>query len=113
MADTNIDETIYEENEIPISELPVTVKAYKDENGYAIVIRSEDKRIGNSEGRLVDDFLVRILGGDVPKLDGLHAVAVSDTQTRLVEVADAKLDENGRLFVTNAADGVQMPAAKQ
>ena len=100
-----------EENQIPIEQLPVDVRAYKDENGYALVLRSEDKRIGNSKGRLVDNFLVRIVGGDVPKVDGVHSVAVSDVHTRRVHVADAKIDEKGRLFVTNAMDGVQMPVA--
>ena len=100
-------------NEIPIEELPVEVHAYKDENGYALVLRSKDKRIGNSEGRLVDNFLVRILGGDVvPKVEGVHSVKVSDSHTRSVEVADAKIDEVGRLFVTSAADGVQRPAVQ-
>lgn len=117
MAETELKDkdtitTDFEENEIPISELPVTVKAYKDENGYAIVLRSEDKRIGDSNGHLVDNFLVRILGGVVPKVDGVHAVAVSDKQTRHVEVADAHIDERGALFVT-AADGTKFPAAKQ
>lgn len=100
-----------EENLIPIDQLPVEVKAYKDENGYALVLRSKDKRIGDSKGRLVDNFLVRIVGGDVPKVDGVHAVVVSDDQTRHVPVANATLDEQGRLFVTNAMDGVQRPAA--
>jgi hypothetical protein len=99
-------------NEIPIEELPVRVTAYRDENGYAIVLRSDDKRISNSEGRLVDNFLVRIVAGDVPKVSRAHPVEVSDGQTRHVEVGDAHVDEKGRLFVTNAADGTKMPAAK-
>lgn len=101
------------ENEIQISELPVTVKAYKDANGYALVLRSEDKRIGDSEGRLVDNFLVRILGGEVPKVGhGVHAVVVSDRQTRHVAVADARIDEVGKLFVTSQ-EGEKYPAAQQ
>lgn len=116
MADTkkNTDIETFEENQIPIEDLPVSVKAYKDENGYALVLRSTDKRIGDSEGRLVDNFLVRILGGDsVPKVGhGSHAVAVSDTQTRHVAVADARIDEKGALFITSE-DGTKFPAAKE
>ena len=102
-----------DENEITIDELPVVVKAYHDENGYAIVLTSEEKRISNSEGKLVDNFLVRIVGGEVPRSGHAHQVAVSDTQTRHIEVADARVDERGHLFVTNAADGVKMPSAQQ
>ncbi len=102
-----------DENEIPLDQLPVELKAYKDENGYALVLKSDEKRIGNSEGRLVDVFLVRILGGPVPKVDGVHAVGIAENQTQLVEVADAKLDEKGRLFVTSATDGIQRPSATQ
>lgn len=101
-----------EENEITLDQLPVEIKAYADENGYALVITSEDARIGNAQGKLVKTLLVRILGGDVPKVTGVHAVTVDDKQTRHVEVADAKIDEAGRLFVTSATDGVQRPAAK-
>lgn len=106
-----IEKVVVDENEIPIDELPVEIKAYKDEHGYAIVIRSEDKRIGNAKGKLVDTLLVRMLGGVVPKVDGVHSVVVADKQVRSVPVADARIDEVGRLFVTNAVDGVQMPAA--
>lgn len=109
MADQEKIENQLEENEVPIDSLPVQVKAYKDENGYALVLRSEDARIGNSQGRLVKDFLVRILDGEVPKVDGVHAVPVSGTQVRHITVADARIDERGNLFVTNAADGVQIP----
>ena len=35
------------------------IKAYKDEYGFALVLRSKDKRIGSSTGRLVDNFLHR------------------------------------------------------
>ena len=104
---------IHQENEIPLDQLPVEIKAYKDENGYALVLRSKDKRIGNASGNLVDTFLVRILEGEVPKTYGVHAIAVSDVHTQHVEVADAKIDENGRLFITSATVGVQRPAAKQ
>ena len=113
MADNKDQLTAAEDNEITLEELPVEIKAYQDENGYAIVIKSKDARIGNAQGRLVDTLLVRVLGGVVPKVNGVHAVTVADTQTRSVEVADAMIDETGRLFVTSAADGVQRPAASQ
>ncbi len=100
-------------NEVPLDQLPVEVKAYRDENGFAILIKSKEKRIGNAEGKLVDTFLVRILGGEVPKAHGAHAVAVSEEQAKHVEVADSKIDERGRLFITSATDGIQRPAAKQ
>lgn len=103
-----------EDNEISLDQLPVELKAYHDEYGYALVIKSKDKRIGNAEGKLVDTLLVRILGGDeVPKVSGVHAVAVSDVHTQHVEVASSRLDEAGRLFITSATDGVQRPAADQ
>lgn len=99
-------------NEIPLDQLPVEIKAYKDEYGFALVLRSKDKRIGSSTGRLVDNYLVRILDGEVPQTYGVHAVAVADGQTRHVEVAESKIDERGRLFITSATDGVQRPAAR-
>lgn len=105
--------TSQQDNEIPLDQLPVEIKAYKDENGFALVLKSDDKRIGNAEGNLVDTFLVRILEGEVPQTYGVHAVAVSDVHTQHVSVADSKIDEKGRLFITSAADGVQRPAAKQ
>ncbi|MBR2682033.1 MAG: hypothetical protein IKE22_02050 [Atopobiaceae bacterium] len=111
MEQKPIANTSQQDNEIPLDQLPVEVKAYQDENGYALVLKSKDKRIGNSEGNLVDTFLVRILGGEVPQ--AVHAVAVSDVHTQHVSVADSKIDERGRLFITSAADGVQRPAAKQ
>lgn len=101
------------DNEVPLDQLPVVIKAYKDENGYAIVIKSKEKRIGSSDGTLVDNFLVRVLDGVVPQTYGVHTVAVSDGFTRHVEVADSKIDERGRLFITSATDGVQRPAAKK
>lgn len=101
-----------EDNEIPIEQLPVEIKAYEDENGFAIVITSDEARIGNAQGKLVKTLLVRILGDDIPKLKGVHSVTVDDARTRHVPVADARIDEAGRLFVTSAADGVQRPAAK-
>ncbi|MBQ9004930.1 MAG: hypothetical protein IJ092_01005, partial [Atopobiaceae bacterium] len=88
-------------------------KAFKDENGFALVIKAKDKRIGSSDGKLVDNFLVRILDGEVPKTYGVHSVAVAENQTRHVEVADSKIDEKGRLFITSATDGVKRPAAKK
>ena len=101
------------DNEVALEQLPVEIRAYEDENGYAIYITSEEARIGNAQGKLVKEVMVRVLGGDiVPKVDGVHAVAVSDAHTRSVQVADARIDEAGRLFVTDAADGVQRPAAK-
>ena len=63
------------DNEVPLDELPVVIKAYKDENGYAIVIKSKEKRIGSSDGTLVDNFLVRVLDGVVPQTYGVHTVA--------------------------------------
>lgn len=101
------------ENEIPLDQLPVELKAYKDENGYALVLKSKDRRIGDAKGRLVDTLLVRILDMAVPKVDGVHAVGITDTYSQLVEVADARIDERGRLFVTSATDGVQRPSAMQ
>lgn len=98
---------------IDISELPVEVEAYEDENGYAIVITSEDARIGDARGKLVKNFLVRIARGDVPKVDGIHSVRVDDDQVRNVPVADARMDETGRLFVKSAADGVHRPAVTE
>ena len=95
------------DNEVPLDQLPVEIKAYRDENGYAIVIKSKEKRIGSSDGTLVDNFLVRILDGVVPQTYGVHTVA------RHVEVAGSKIDERGRLFITSATDGVQRPAAKK
>lgn len=100
-------------NEVPLDELPVEIKAYKDENGYALVLKSKENRIGNGEGKLVDTLLVRILGGVIPKAHGAHAVAVSEEQAKHVEVAESKIDERGRLFITSATDGIQRPAAKQ
>ena len=101
-----------EDNEIPIEQLPVEIKAYKDENGFAIIITSDEARIGNAQGKLVKTLLVRVLGDDIPKVNGVHSVTVADALTRHVPVADARIDEAGRLFVTSAADGVQRPAAK-
>lgn len=101
------------DNEIPLDQLPVELKAYKDENGFALVLKSKDRRIGNAEGHLVDKLLVRILDGAVPKVDGVHAVEISDIHSRHVEVADAKIDERGRLFVTSATDGIQRPSTKK
>lgn len=113
MSDKPNPNTSRQDNEIPLDQLPVEIKAYKDENGFALVIKSKDKRIGNSEGKLVDNFLVRILDGDVPQVYGVHSVAVSDMHTRHVEVAGSNIDERGRLFITSATDGVQRPASKQ
>ena len=100
------------ENEIPISELPIEVTAYEDENGFALVLTSEDARIGDSEGRLVKNFLVRIVRGNVPKIAGAHTVAINENLKRTVEVADARVDENGKLFVVDAASGAKHPAAE-
>lgn len=100
-------------NLIDISDLPVEVKAYEDENGFALVISSKDARIGDSDGKLVKNFLVRIVRGDVPKVDGVHSVKVDGNQVRSVSVAGARLDETGKLFVESAADGVQRPVAEQ
>lgn len=112
MTDKDVEKKL-EENEIPIEDLPIQVKAYRDDNGYALVLRSKDKRISNSKGKLVDNFLVRILSGEVPRIAHAHPVAVDGQQVRHVEVGDASVDELGNLFVTNAASGVKMPAAKQ
>lgn len=113
MSDKPNPNTSRQDNEIPLDQLPVEIKAYKDENGFALVIKSKDKRIGNSEGKLVDNFLVRILDGEVPQVYGVHSVAVSDMHTRHVEVSGSNIDERGRLFITSATDGVQRPAAKE
>ena len=113
MAETSKPVTRHQDNEVPLDELPVEIKAYKDDNGFALVLRSKDKRIGNAAGNLVDTILVRILDGEVPKTYGVHSIAVSDRHTQHVEVADSKIDEQGRLFITSATDGVQRPAAKQ
>lgn len=102
-----------QDNEVPLDELPVEIKAYRDENGYALILKSKDKRIGSSDGSLVDTFLVRILAGDVPKVYGTHAVKVSDGLTQHVEVAESRIDERGHLFITSATDGVKRRAAKQ
>ncbi|MBR3234507.1 MAG: hypothetical protein IKG11_02720 [Atopobiaceae bacterium] len=99
--------------EISLDELPIEIKAYRDKNGFAVVFKSDEQRIGDSDGHLVDNFLVRILDGPVPKKDKAHAVALSDQHSRHVEVAEAKIDERGRLFVTSATDGIQRPAATQ
>lgn len=113
MEQTTNNTAVKPDNEVPLDELPVVIKAYKDENGYAIVIKSKEKRIGSSDGTLVDNFLVRVLDGVVPQTYGVHTVAVSDGFTRHVEVAGSKIDERGRLFITSATDGVQRPAAKK
>lgn len=113
MARTPNPITFNQDNEISLDQLPVEVKAYKDKNGFALVLRSKDKRISNAEGKLVDTLLVRILEGEVPQTYGVHAIAVSDSHTQHVEVAESKVDEMGRLFITSATDGVQRPAAKQ
>ena len=102
-----------QDNEIPLDQLPVEVKAYKDENGFALVLKSKDKRIGSSNGTLVDNFLVRILDGEVPKVSGVHSVAVAENQARHVEVAESRIDEKGRLFIKSATDGVKRPAVKK
>lgn len=108
----NTEDKILQENEIPIEDLPVTVTAYEDENGFALVLTSEDARIGDSNGHLVKNFLVRIVRGTVPKVAGAHPVAINDKLTRTVEVADARIDENGRMFVTDAASGIKHPAVE-
>lgn len=100
-------------HEIAIDDLPVSVRAYEDKNGYAIVITSEDARIGDANGKLVRNFLVRIARGDVPTGGHAHPVQVNEHQTRTVGVADPRLDENGKLFVTNVATGERMPAAEK
>lgn len=105
--------TRQQSNEVPLDELPVEIKAYKDENGYALVLKSKENRIGNAEGTLVDTLMVRILGGEIPKVHSAHAVAVSEEQAKHVEVAESKIDERGRLFITSATDGIKRPAAKQ
>lgn len=113
MEQTPNNNAALQDNEVPLDELPVEIKAYRDENGYALILKSKDKRIGSSDGSLVDTFLVRILAGDVPKVYGVHTVKVADGQIRHVEVADSKIDERGHLFITSATDGVKRRAAKQ
>jgi hypothetical protein len=109
---TNANETQeLEENEIPISDLPLKVTAYEDEKGFALVLTSEDARIGDSTGRLVKNFLVRIVRGPVPKVTGTHAVAINKNLTRTVEVADAGIDEAGNMFITDATTGEKYRAA--
>lgn len=93
--------------EVTLDELPVSITARQDENGYVLVITSDEKRIGGSNGRLVDSCRIRILDGDVPRVSGVHAIAITGSKARHVGVADARIDEMGSLFVTSAADGVK------
>ena len=98
------------ENQIPIEDLPVTLEAFEDKNGFALVISSKDERIGDSNGRLVNNFLVRIARGDIPKVGTVHSVKISDKgHERSVEVADINMDESGKLFVKSNIDGIQRP----
>lgn len=98
---------------IALEDLPVEISAYEDDNGYAIIITSGDKRIGNGKGELVDTLLVRVIRGDVPRVNGTCTVQVNDMQTQTVKVAATETDEIGRLFVTNEATGQKMPVARQ
>lgn len=93
------------ENQIPIEQLPVTIEAFEDDNGFAVVITSEDRRISDSKGNLVNNFLVRIARGDVPKTLKAHPVAINEKQSKHVTVAETHMDEAGRLFVTDNATG--------
>ena len=102
-----------DDNRIALEELPVRISAYEDKNGYAIIIKADDERIGNGQGKLVDTLLVRIARGDVPKVNNTHAAKVNDVLNRTVEVAEANIDEAGRIFVTDKASGQRMPAADQ
>lgn len=98
---------------IALENLPVKIFAYEDDNGYAIIITSDDKRIGNGQGELVDTLLVRVMRGDVPRVNGTCTVQVNDMQTQTIKVAATETDETGRLFVTDGATGQKMPVAKQ
>lgn len=98
-------------NQININDLPITVDAFEDENGYALVLTSKDARIGNSAGVLVKNFLVRIARGDVPQPNKTHPVQIGDGVKQTVEVDTVRIDETGKMFVTSAADKVQRPVA--
>lgn len=96
---------------VDISELPVRISAFEDDNGYALEIKADDARIGRADNHLTSEIVVRIVRGATPVATHAHPVAIAKGQTRFVEVADASIDQGGHLFVTDAASGVRHPAA--
>lgn len=96
---------------IPLENLPVTISAFEDEHGFAIVIKSEDNRIGSADGTLTNTVTIRVAQGDIPKVATAHPVQIADAITRHVEVKSTHMDETGRVFVTDAASGEKHPVA--
>lgn len=100
-----------DKKKIDISELPVHISAFEDDNGYALEIKADDARIGRADNHLASELIIRIVRGATPVTTHAHPVAITKEQTRFVEVADARIDEGGHLFVTDAASGISHPAA--
>jgi hypothetical protein len=92
---------------LPLSmdDLPVNCRIAKDENGFALILTAKDKRIARGDGKLVDELVVRIADGKVPRIGHPFPVRLSDTMQRTVTVADARLDEHGAMTVVSQEDG--------